>query len=435
MIMYRRCETAEYDIGMRYYLSAADGTGGRIKTEPEDFVVTEIPKYPDERPDGRYVIASVTTRNWETNRLVRMLSRSMGISREKIGFAGTKDKRAVTTQSMSFEVSDDVLDKVSLKDVSIEKVHRSNRGMQIGELIGNRFGITVRGCTMSPCDIKDAMNSVTNDVRTLGGFPNYFGVQRFGTSRPVTHIVGEKIVRGDLRGAVDVYLSQPSEHELPDAAAARELLADRADIAGALRIMPKTMSYERIMAEHLLKRPDDDMGAISQLPTNLQMMFTHAYQSYLFNLMLSMRMEAGIPLNRPAEGDVVIPLDADRVPMHERQVIVTQKNIDLAERQLRSGKAFITISLYGTESLLADGVMGEIERKVIEAEKIESTDFMVPGLPHCTSRGSRREIVCPVNDVSYEIGETGYNVRFALSKGNYATCLLREYMKSDMISY
>ncbi|MCL2786210.1 MAG: tRNA pseudouridine(13) synthase TruD [Methanomassiliicoccaceae archaeon] len=433
--MYRRCETAEYDIGMRYYLSAADGTGGRIKTEPEDFVVTEIPKYPDERPDGRYVIASVTTRNWETNRLVRMLSRSMGISREKIGFAGTKDKRAVTTQSMSFEVSDDVLDKVSLKDVSIEKVHRSNRGMQIGELIGNRFGITVRGCTMSPCDIKDAMNSVTNDVRTLGGFPNYFGVQRFGTSRPVTHIVGEKIVRGDLRGAVDVYLSQPSEHELPDAAAARELLADRADIAGALRIMPKTMSYERIMAEHLLKRPDDDMGAISQLPTNLQMMFTHAYQSYLFNLMLSMRMEAGIPLNRPAEGDVVIPLDADRVPMHERQVIVTQKNIDLAERQLRSGKAFITISLYGTESLLADGVMGEIERKVIEAEKIESTDFMVPGLPHCTSRGSRREIVCPVNDVSYEIGETGYNVRFALSKGNYATCLLREYMKSDMISY
>jgi tRNA pseudouridine13 synthase len=199
--------------------------------------------------------------------------------------------------------------------------------------------------------------------------------------------------------------------------------------------MPKTMSYEKIMAEHLLKHPDDDIGAISQLPTNLQMMFTHAYQSYLFNLMLSERMRSGIPLNRPVEGDVVIPLDANKVPVHERPVIVTKKNIDLAERQLRSGKAFITVSLYGTESTFTDGAMGEIERKVIENEKITNEDFLIPGLPNCSSRGSRREIVCPVGEINYNVSENSYAVRFSLPKGNYATCLLREYMKSDMISY
>ena len=432
--MYRICSTAEADIGMRYYLSEADGTGGRIKAEPEDFIVNEISKHPEERQNGKFIIASVTTRNWETNRLVRMLSRSIGISRERIGFAGTKDKRAVTTQLMSFEASDEAFQKIDLKDVMISSPYRSNRGIQIGDLIGNSFEISVRGCTVPSSEIARTIDSVTSSVRSFGGFPNYFGVQRFGTSRPITHIVGEKIVRGDLKGAVDVYLSKPSEHELPDAAEARAVLKDRS-FPEALKIMPKTMSYEKIMAEYLIKHPDDDLGAISQLPTNLQMMFTHAYQSYLFNIMLSKRMEAGIPLNRPVEGDVVIPTDAGRVPQHEAPVTVTAKNIDLVERQMRSGKAFITITLFGSESGFTDGEMGKIEKSVIDDERITNGDFIVPGLQSCSSKGNRREVICPVGEISCETGESGYSVRFSLPKGNYATCLLREYMKSEMISY
>ncbi|MCL1984086.1 MAG: tRNA pseudouridine(13) synthase TruD [Methanomassiliicoccaceae archaeon] len=433
--MYRRCTTAESDIGMCFYLSDADGTGGRIKKEPEDFIVNEISKHPEEHAGGRYIIASVTTRNWETNRLVRMLSRTMSISRERIGFAGTKDKRAVTTQLMSFEASDEALSLVNLKDVMIKDTYRSKRGIQIGDLIGNGFHIAVKDCPLPAGKIKEVIDQVTSEIRSLGGFPNYFGVQRFGTARPVTHLVGEKIIRGDMKGAVDIYLSKPSEHELPDATEARKMLASRSDLSEALKIMPKTMSYERIMAEHLIEHPDDDIGAIAKLPSNLQMMFTHAYQSYLFNMMLSKRMELGMPLDRPIEGDVVIPMDANRIPLHERPVIVTGKNMDLVEKQLRSGKAFITISLFGIESRIVDGTMGEIENKVIGDEKITNDDFRVPGLPWCSSKGSRREIVCPVDDVVHEITEGGYRVSFSLPKGNYATCLLREYMKADMLSY
>ena len=433
--MYRICDTAEAEIGMRYYLSSADGTGGRIKAEPEDFIVNEISKHPEEHDDGRFVIAEVTTRNWETNRLVRMLSRSMNISRERIGFAGTKDKRAVTTQLMSFEVPDGHLSKVDLKDITINNAYRSRRGIQIGDLIGNSFEITVKDCTMSSNDISSVVGNVTADIKALGGFPNYFGVQRFGTSRPITHLVGEKIVRGDAKGAVDIYLSELSEHELPDTTEARKMLADRSEFKDAMKMMPRTMSFEKIMVEHLIAHPDDDIGAISKLPTNLQMMFTHAYQSYLFNMMLSKRMELGIPLNRPIEGDVVIPTDHNRIPMHERPAIVTSKNADLVERQVRSGKAFITISLFGSETGIADGRMGEIERNIIEREKITNNDFMVPGLPHCSSKGSRREIVCPLDDIAHTTAGNSYTIRFSLPKGNYATCLLREYMKAEMISY
>jgi len=431
--MYRRCDTAEADIGMRCYLSGADGTGGKIKTSPEDFVVREVSKHPEGSDDGRFVIAEVTSRNWETNRLVRMMSRSMGISRERIGFAGTKDKRAVTTQLMSFEAPTESLSKVDLKDITISNAYRSRRGIQIGDLIGNDFEITVRGCGTH--NIPEIIDSVSSDINALGGFPNYFGVQRFGASRPITHLVGKSIVQGDIRGTVNAYLSKISDQEPQDVTESRKLLADRSELREAVKIMPKTMSFEKIMAEHLIKHPDDDIGAISQLPTNLQMMFTHAYQSYLFNMMLSKRMELSLPLNRPLTGDVVIPMDKDRVPLHERPIIVTSKNIDLAERQLRSGKAFLTISLFGSESTIAEGEMGEIERKIIEDEGMVNENFIVPGLPYCCSKGSRREIVCPLNGIHHNITDDGYSVRFFLPKGNYATCLLREYMKSEMTSY
>ncbi|MDR0334380.1 MAG: tRNA pseudouridine(13) synthase TruD [Methanomassiliicoccaceae archaeon] len=433
--MYRRCSTAEADVGMRYYLSGADGTGGRIKVDPEDFIVNEISKRPEAHSEGKFAIADVRSRNWETNRLVRMLSREMGISRERIGFAGTKDKRAVTTQLMSFEAPEGTVSKADLKDVTISNEYRARRGIQIGDLIGNSFEITVRECAMPAAEIASVIESVTADLNELKGFPNYFGVQRFGTSRPITHTVGERLVRGDIRGAVDVYLSKLSEHEHPGTTASRMLLADRSNLKDALRDMPKTMSFEKTMAEHLAAHPDDDAGAISMLPVNLQMMFVHAYQSYLFNVMLSKRMESGIPLDRPVEGDIVIPVDHNRTPMQERPALVTAKNIGLVERQVLSGKAFITISLFGIESVIADGAMGEIERKVIEDEKLTNMDFMIPGLPHCSSKGSRREIVCPVNDMVSAVTDNGYTICFSLPKGNYATCLLREYMKSEMTSY
>jgi len=433
--MYRKCSTAEAEIGMRYYLSSTDGTGGRIKAEPEDFVVKEISKHLEPSGEGKFVIAEVTSRNWETNRLVRMMSRAMNISRERIGFAGTKDKRAVTTQLMSFEIPDGTIEKIDLKDVSVNNAYRAKRGIQIGDLIGNSFEITVKDCAMAGEKIPSAIDSITAEVNSLKGFPNYFGVQRFGTTRPITHTVGEKLVRGDIRGAVDVYLSKISEFEQPDAIEARKLLANRSELKEAVRTMPKTMSFEKIMAEHLIQHPGDDVGAISMLPVNLQMMFTHAYQSYLFNVMLSKRMESGMSLDVPVEGDVVIPVDANRTPMHERPAAVTKKNIGLVEKQVRSGKAFITISLFGAESKIAEGPMGDIERKVIEDEKIKNEDFMIPGLPHCSSKGSRREIVCPVNDIVTSVTDNGYTVKFSLPKGNYATCLLREYMKSEMTSY
>ncbi len=432
---YRACKTDEADIGMRYYLSPTDGTGGRLKSTAQDFIVKEISNRPPEK-EGRFTIADVTSTNWETNRLVRLLARAMNISRERIGFAGTKDKRAVTTQLMSFECPRENIDKVDFKDLEFSNIYTSNRGIKIGDLIGNEFDIKVRDLTADMKDVPGIIQETAETIRKTGGFPNYFGVQRFGVSRPITHLVGEASGRGALKQAVELYLSHPSENEGEEITDIRNRLAHaNGDYASIIPDMPKTMGFEKVMAEHLAKRPEDYRGAIAEMPSNLQMMFTHAYQSYLFNIMLSDRMEHDLPLNAPVVGDVVIPLDSDRAPMHENPIITTEKNIDLVAKQVRTGRAFISITLFGSDSTFAEGEMGEIERKVIENEKVQEKDFMVIGLPHCTSKGTRREIICPVKDLDCSFESDHYSVRFSLPKGNYATCLMREFMKSDMTDY
>ena len=422
---------------MHNYLCDTDGTGGHLKTLPEDFIVREISDPPRQKDNGDYSIATVTARNWETNRMVRLMSRSMGISRDRIGFAGTKDKRAITTQLMSVYGTEELWQKVDLKDLKIENIYRGARGIEIGDLIGNDFEISVKNCTMDPSQIRETVDSDISIIKQTGGFPNYFGVQRFGAVRPVTHRVGERLVRGDIKGAVMTYISFTTDEEEERLRLIRERFqkADVSEWAEIRQTMPPAMAFERMMLSKLIENPDDWVGAIEILPANLQMMFVHAYQSLLFNEMLSRRMDAGLPLNMPVEGDIIIPLDANKIPQHENPILTTSKNIDLVTRQVRAGRAFVTITLFGSDGELAEGEMGEIERKVIEENKLSHEDFVIPELSRCTSKGSRREILCPLKDIGYEMNDEGYKLKFSLPKGNYATCLLREFMKSEMRDY
>ncbi len=433
--MYRPCGTAEADIGMLYYLTDCAGTGGCLKSEPQDFIVREIADAHPSSENGKFTIADVTSTNWETNRLIRILSKSMRISREKVGFAGTKDKRAVTTQRMSFECSPSKLDLVKLQDVEISNVFRSDVPVRMGDLNGNRFIINVKDPDTDPVTTGEIISDVTAEVSRTGGFPNYFGVQRFGIARPVTHIVGERIVRGDLRGAVEAYLFHPSQFEEDDVKQARDALRRCGGDYSSDIPMPKTMGFEQILVNHLRENPGDYRGAIEAMPNNLQMMFTHAYQSYLYNFMLSERMARGMPLDRPVVGDTVIPVDANGVPSHDQPATVTDRNLRMVERQVAKGKAYVAITVFGSSGSFSEGEMGEIERKIVSEAGVEAEDFMVTGLPHCSAEGDWREVLCRVQDLATEIRDSGYTLSFYLTKGNYATCLMREYLKADVDRY
>jgi len=426
-------------IGMEVFYSDTDGIGGRLRERFEDFIVKEISSPPPPAPDGKvgeWTIATVTAENWETNRLVRMLSKALWTGKRNIRFAGTKDKRGITTQLMAFNIRPEALQRVDLKGVTIENIFTSDKTIDIGDLIGNRFEIRI---TELKPGYEAWFDSTRQQLETLGGFPNFFGVQRFGAMRPVSHVVGKHLVRGEFEEAVMSYLGSPFPRETPEISEARRELEATKDFRVALRSFPNNLTFEKIMLQYLVEHPDDYAGCIRKLPFNLVMMFTHAYQGYLFNRTMSERIRRGLPLRRPVLGDLVLPVDPKGLPDHDHWFQVDENNIEKVTRQAERGKAFVSGLVFGSETDeqkgVAQGTMGEIERAIIEAEGLVGKDFIVPEVPAASSRGIRRELVAPVKEFSCEKGAEELLMRFALDKGCYATSYLREFMKADVFSY
>ena len=86
------------ELGLDQWVCKGDGIGGLIKVRVADFRVTEDGATPALDPKGRFTVARITLENWKTNRFVNRLAKSLKISRKRIWFSGTKDKRAITTQ-------------------------------------------------------------------------------------------------------------------------------------------------------------------------------------------------------------------------------------------------------------------------------------------------------------------------------------------------
>jgi tRNA pseudouridine13 synthase len=285
------CTSREATIGLEIFYTDTRGIGGRLKRSPEGFLVEEISSYPERVEGGRITIAKVTAQNWEMNRLVRELSKALGISRDGIGFAGTKDKRAITSQLMSFHAPVERVMGINLHQVRIEDAYPAKKALTIGDLVGNRFHILVSGTELKGKELADALDQTAGALKELGGYPNFFGVQRFGAVRPVTHEVGKWIVKGDFERAVMTYAGNPVPQESEATREARRILEQERDFQRALDYFPRTLTFERMAIGYLARNPGDYVGAIQVLPPNLQMMFVHAYQSYLFNRMLSVCAE------------------------------------------------------------------------------------------------------------------------------------------------
>jgi len=277
----------------------------------------------------------------------------------------------------------------------------------------------------------------TKEIDGASGVPNFFGVQRFGISRPITHVVGEHLIRGRIKEAVMSYLSDIFPDESEDAKQARQLCQD-GQLKEALKMMPIFLRYEVAMLNELVKTEDnpDFVSAFSVLPKNLQKLFVHAYQAYLFNLVLSTRMEQNIPFNEALVGDVVCFRNEMGLANPDKTERVTEDKIEGINRLISRGRAFVTASIFGYETEFAGGVEGEIERKVLEAAGLELSDFRITELSKMSSKGTRRPILVPVMPSIEEVTEDDLNparekvlLKFFLPKGSYATVVLREYMK------
>jgi tRNA pseudouridine13 synthase len=427
----------EKKVGIETFLTNQPGVGGKLRVKPKDFLVKEIPDYPIENKDGKFTIAEITSTSWETNLLIRELSSRLHISKKRINFAGTKDKRAKTSQIMSFyNVPIDKINEIKIEDVKIRNIYQSNKPVKLGNLKGNDFEIVIRNIKSQtkPEKVKEICSIIKNN----GGFPNFFGIQRFGIIRPITHIVGKYIVLGNFEKAVMTYIANPIKGEDEVTFNFRKNLENSKNFSQALKTYPNHLSFEKAILNKLILNSNDFIGGLKELPKNLLTMFIYAYQSYLFNRILSMRIKKGLPLNEAVEGDVVLAFRKGKL---DNEIIhVKKNNINKVNFQINKGKACVSSVLFGYNSLFSKGEMGEIEHKIIESEKFDYRDFIIPEIPFISSSGSRRSLIGFVKNFKLKIINDDINekkkalfLRFQLQKGTYATSLLRELMKADDI--
>ena len=438
----------ETQIGIWFYFTRHEGIGGVIKTKPSDFYVREITNR-EEGKEGKYLIVELTKENWDTHSVIREISRRLRVSRNRIGFAGTKDKFARTTQKISiWDVDEEELERVRIADVSLKLIGRSNKAVSLGDLYGNEFEIIIRNIEGKKKEIKRNIEAITAEIENAGGVPNFFGVQRFGIRRPITHVVGKHLIKGEIKEAVMTYIADIFADESEEAKRAR-LLCKEGELKEGLKKMPPFLRYEKAMLNELVKSGRESideanfLSAFSVLPKNLRKLFVHAYQSYLFNLVLSHRMKQNLPFNEALVGDVVCfrnkfglaDTHKDRV---ER---VTEDKIEGINRLIKRGRAFVTAPVFGYETEFAEDVEGEIERKVLEDEDIELNDFYIEKIPEISSKGTIRPILVPVqvsdegvSDDEVNPGRNKVKLKFFLPKGSYATVVLREYMKRTSLA-
>ena len=435
----------EKRIGITVFATKSAGFGGVIRRKPDDFVVEEL-LIGGERASvtpvaqfsglGRYLVCVLVKRNWDTLLAVKTIARQLGVSVERIAFAGMKDTRALTAQHISlYGIRPEEVERIRIGGIRVVPVWYGN--VKISELLfGNRFTILISSISVKKDDVTRLANDVQEELLSLGGIPNFFGHQRFGTTRPITHLVGKTIVKGDLEEAALIFLAHSSVFEHPSMREVRDELLETKDFEEALAGFPRHFKYERLMLKHLVGYPNDFLGAFRRLPLRLRALFVQAYQSFLFNRFLSERIRRSADWCAADVGDLIAALDEHGLPLAEGKVATAENLARLADN-VASGKAFVSVPLVGFRQFLSKGGQGEIEAKVLAEEDIVPESFHCPAMPEVAALGGLRAVLTPLinftadRPVADKENPTMHELRlqFALSRGCYATIPLREFMK------
>ncbi|XP_059064023.1 multisubstrate pseudouridine synthase 7-like [Cryptomeria japonica] len=257
-------------------------------------------EWPEDR--GKFLRFHLCKEDKDTQEALMVIGKMLGVQTRSFGFAGTKDKRAVTTQRVTIfkqEASRLAALNKRLYGIKVGDFCYVKDGLVLGQLSGNRFTITLRGVVAGRHDIiKEAAEGLGKN-----GFINYFGLQRFGSGSVPTHSIGAALLRGEWKTAVDLILD-PRDGERRDIKEAREYYKSTMDINGTLKQMPRYLVAERAILTCLKKNPNNYLQAICSIPRTLRMMYVHSYQSYLWNHAASARVKK-YGVEKVIEGDLV----------------------------------------------------------------------------------------------------------------------------------
>jgi len=407
---------------LAYLTSELPGTGGVIKERPEDFLVDEQPLY-EPCGHGEHLYLFIEKREQTTTDVIRRLAKMFSVRRSDVGYAGLKDKHAITRQHFSIWLPDskhdERLNRIQFTQFKLLWSARHTNKLRRGHLAGNRFVIRIR--QVQPTAVVHAKRTL--DRLASQGSPNYIGDQRFGY-RQNNQVLGRHYLLGQWKELLDELLGKAGDHDPPERHAARHAY-ERGDYAAALDGWPRMFRHDRQALDALRQGRSFEQAVMAIDPIQREFMVS-SIQSAIFNQVLDRRIKSAA-FDRLMPGDLAWKHDS-------RAVFAVDEATAAAENAPDGRAAKLEVSpsgpMWGPGMVRPTGevLRGEIE--AIAALGMKESD-MCDG-PR-VSPGNRRPMRLTMTDpdISGGLDEHGPYVRvaFELPRGSFATMILREVMK------
>ena len=381
-------------IGISVYSTKFDGIGGKIRITPEDFEVSE--KISEKtlstiNQEEGYAVYKLQKKRIDTNHALSDIFRKKGIRLKSLGL---KDASAITEQFVCSGNKGKPIEDYTAEKYSLRKIGFVKKPLSKKDMIGNHFKIKISECS-------DGLSSFEEFDHVL----NFYGYQRFGSKRPVTHLIGKSILQRDFDKAVDLVLSFTSEYDSKENNEIREKLADKQNYKQYFEKIPKQMDIERIVIKEMIEH-GDAFRAIRAIPLSLRRFYIQAYQSFLFNKSLSAAFSDGENMFEAESGDICFDLKG-----------IIGKFVKGLDQKL--ALPFVGYSYY--KKTRFDYQISQI----MQQEEVTPKDFFIKEMQEVSSEGGFRQAAIDCSNYSSHDDV----VEFTLSRGSFATILLREIMK------
>ena len=373
----------------------------KLKYKVEDFIVEEIGdkwecKVSDMFDSGKinldlenvkdFLWCEMEKQDIDHFTAIKEITRLLGKGVDSIGYAGTKDKRAWTSQRISIFKPD--VEKVRAfhhPKIVLKNFKWSKRKIKMGYLEANYFRIVLRDISK-----KDAIY-ITKPIRGTKWFPNYFGLQRFGSQRGNNVKIGELIIKRKFEEAVWAILTDTG-NEQDSITEVRLRLKKEKNFKEAFEYFPFFLKLEKQILYYLSKNPDDFLGAIKKSDRKTILIIVNSVQSKIFNEILETSLDEGLDFTKKGQESCL---------------------------------------LVGYKTRFYNGRLGEIEQQVVANHGLKLEDFDIKEIPFLRIKGSFRKAVTEVKDLEVEIdndeefkGSKKIILEFTLPSGVYATTFL-----------
>ena len=401
--------------GIECYCTNFQKLGGSIKKDNEGFRVSEIinesiitDTSPIQDSSHRYPLYILEKKGIDSHHALLEIRKDLGL---ELRVMGMKDAKATTRQyASSIQVYNIPKQQIcKTKHTSLKLNGFTTKPLGKESLLGNDFSVT----------IYDAKHSEISEFKTeVEKVANFYGLQRFGSERLVTHLVGREIVKRNFKKAAELLLSYTTEYDSAMSKEIRQKSLDPKNYRNILKHLPRGMDIEYQLMNAFINGKEP-VSALRSISINIRRLFIHAYQAYIFNRCLSNAIINGENILRSSGGDLCFELEGSLTFGKIRKFNPTT---DLDARVIPA------VRLAGYSFQPGKGRFELITKKIMNEENVTPRDFYIKEMQELSNQGGFRQASLCCRDFSYK---GSLVLSFKLPKGSYATTLLREIMKPE----